>query len=101
MPNSILCDFYSTTPTTLPIPYSNPSLNVLFRTQYTQNNNINQCRCNPPALPLSKIKKMNTSTNASSLSCRMRYAQLARSNGTTKATTSSIKKTCSLGIKGT
>jgi len=96
MPYSILCGFYSNTPNKSPIPYANPSLNVLFKTQYTQNNNTNQCRCNPPALPLSKIKKMNTSTNASSLSCRMRYAQLARTNGTTQATTSSIKKPCSL-----
>jgi hypothetical protein len=73
------------------------SLNILFKTQYTPNSSMNQCRCNPPALPLSKINKINTSTNDSSLSCRMRYSQVARSNGTTMASTSSNKKTCSLG----
>lgn len=63
------------------------------------NNSMNQCRCNPPALPLSKINKLNTSTNDSSLSCRMRYSQVARSFGTTTATSSAPTKSCI--IKGT
>lgn len=73
------------------------SLNILFKTHYTPNISENQCRCNPPVLPLSKINKLNTSTNDSSMSCRMRYSQVARTFGTTTSSTSSVKKTCSLG----
>jgi len=70
------------------------SLNILFKTEYNPNN---ECRCNPPALPLSKINKLNTATNDSSTSCRMRYSQVARTFGTTTTSTSSVKKTCALG----
>lgn len=54
------------------------------------------CRQNP-ALPLSKTSNLNTATNQTSISCRMRYAQLATTYGTTQSTTSYPKKTCSIG----
>lgn len=50
-----------------------------------------------PALPLSKINGLSTSTNNSSLSCRMRYAETVRINGTTMSSTSSPQKTCRIG----
>ena len=73
------------------------NLNSIFRTYYTPNGVGNPCLCNKPALPLSKTNKLNTSTNNSSLSCRMRYSQVVQSFGTTASSASSVKKTCSLG----
>lgn len=78
-------------------PNNQFNINILFKTYYTPNGVGNPCLCNKPALPLSKINKMNTSTNNSSITCRMRYSQIAQTFGTTVASTSSIKKTCSLG----
>jgi hypothetical protein len=72
-------------------------LNPYFKTYYTPNGVGNPCLCSPKALPLSKTSKLNTATNNTSISCRMRYAQFATSNGTTLASTSYPKKTCSLG----
>ena len=50
-----------------------------------------------PALPLSKINGLNTSTNNSAMSCRMRYAETVRINGTTMSSSSSPQKTCRIG----
>jgi hypothetical protein len=73
------------------------SLNPYFQTHYTFNGIGNICKCTPPALPLSKTNNINTSQNNSAISCRMRYAQVMRNFGTTQATTSYAKKTCSIG----
>ena len=49
------------------------------------------------ALPLSKINKLNTSTNDTSLSKAMKYSQFVNSYGTVKSSTSYPKKTCRIG----
>jgi len=50
-----------------------------------------------PALPLSKINNLNTSTNNTSISCRMRYAETIRLNSATINSTSALRKTCGIG----
>ena len=73
------------------------NLNPFFKTYYIPNNMTNSCACSKKALPLSKTSNLNTSTNNSSISCRMRYSQIAQTFGTTSSSTSYPKKTCSLG----
>ena len=70
---------------------------------YNPNSNYGQmstrqsAKCNP-VLPLSKTKSgINTSTNTTAISCRMKYAQVVNSYGPVQSTTSYAKKTCSLG----
>lgn len=72
-------------------------LNLLFKTHYTQNKSENRCACSPQPLPLCKTTNLKTAGNDTSISCRMRYSQIVKSQGTTMSSTSSVKKTCSLG----
>jgi hypothetical protein len=71
-------------------------LNPFFKTYYT-NGVSNPCACSPKAIPLSKTNNINTATNNSAISCRMRYSQIANTFGTTMSSTSYAKKTCSIG----
>ena len=66
--------------------------------KYNPNGTYNQISkgCNA-ALPLSKTTNLNTSTNNTRVSCRMKYSQTINTYGTVKAATSAPKKTCSLG----
>ena len=48
-------------------------------------------------LPLSKTTNLTTSTNDTSGSCRMKYAQFVKTFGTTESSTSYAQKTCSIG----
>lgn len=74
------------------------ALNPFFKTYYTPNGVGQPCACSQTkALPLSKTKNINTSTNNSAISCRMRYSQIAQTFGTTVSSTSYAKKTCSIG----
>lgn len=51
-----------------------------------------------PALPLSKTSSgLNTSTNTTAISCRMKYAQKVNAYGTVQSSTSYPRKTCALG----
>lgn len=57
----------------------------------------NSCRANG-ALPLSKTNPgLNTSTNNTAMSCRMKYAQQVNTYGTVQSSTSYPQKTCSIG----
>jgi len=75
------------------------ALNPYFKTYYTPNGVSNPCACTPPAIPLSKSSttNLNTSTNTTQISSKMRCAQLVQTYGTTQPSTSYVKKTCSLG----
>jgi hypothetical protein len=81
------------------------SINSFFKTQYISNGVSNPCGCFTRALPLSKnnsnstnsTNSLNSSTVNYSVSCRMRYSRDIATYGTVKASTGSIKKTCSLG----
>jgi len=72
---------------------------------YNPNSNYgqmaNQSGCNgkgSAAMPLSKTSKgLNTSTNTTAITSRMRYSQRVAAYGTTQSSTSFAKKTCSLG----
>lgn len=66
--------------------------------KYNSNGTYNQMAlgCNN-ALPLSKTNNLNTSTNNTRISCRMRYSQKINIYGTTKPSTSGAKKTCAIG----
>ena len=94
---------------------SPPCLNLLFKTDYT-NEVVKQGQCQPQAFPLSKTlsssigsssigsssigsssNSLNTSTNDTQISCRMRYSQQVQTYGTTKSSTSYPKKTCRIG----
>ena len=96
------------------IPISRASLNPLFKTYYGALEN--QCKCSPPSLPLTKLRSstsgsstsgsstsgstsnsLNTSTNQTQISCRMRYSQQVQTYGTTQYSTSYTKKTCRIG----
>jgi len=58
--------------------------------KYTFNLYGIRCICTiPPAIPLSKKTK--------GISCKMRYAEVIKTFGTTQTSTSYVKKTCSLG----
>ena len=61
----------------------------------------NRSGCNgagTAVMPLSKTKSgLNTSTNTTAMSCRMKYSQRVSSYGSTQSSTSYAKKTCSLG----
>lgn len=49
-------------------------------------------------IPLSKTKTgLNSSTNTTAISCRMKYSQNINTYGITKPSISAAKKTCSLG----
>ena len=76
-------------------------LTSLFRTGY-KNEVVKQGQCQPQALPLSKTtgsssNSLNTSTNDTQISCRMRFSQQVQTYGTTKQATSYSKKTCRIG----
>lgn len=71
-----------------------------------QSSNLNtlNCNTNQPSnsqcanvVPLSKTSNLVTSTNNTSASCRMKYAQTIRTFGTTESSTSYARKTCSIG----
>ena len=66
--------------------------------KYNPNGTYNQMSkgCNN-ALPLSKTNNLDTYTNNSRISCRMKYSQNINTYGTMKPSTSAAKKTCSLG----
>jgi hypothetical protein len=72
-------------------------LNPFFKTNYR--NVLSQpCPCSQTKpLPLSKTNNINTSTNNSAISCRMRYSQIANTFGTSMSSSSYPKKTCSIG----
>lgn len=75
-----------------------PDINQYFRTYYIKNGGVNNpCPCNPPALPLSKTKNINTSTNNTAISSRMRCAQIINAFGTQQSSTSYAQKTCRIG----
>lgn len=83
---------------------SSPNLNLYFNTNYGFLGG--QCKCSPPSLPLTKTlssttgtssNSLNTSTNDTQISCRMRYSQQVQSYGTTQSSTSYAKKTCRIG----
>jgi hypothetical protein len=79
-------------------------LDLLFKTNYV-NDVFKPVHCQPQALPLTKTtsskgsssKSLNTSTNNTQISCRMRYSQQVQTYGTTKSSTSYAKKTCRIG----
>ena len=63
--------------------------------------NLNTLNCNSKCrdanvIPLSKTSNLVTSTNDTSASCRMKYAQTIRTYGTTESSTSYARKTCSI-----
>ena len=66
--------------------------------KYNPNGTYNQMAlgCNN-ALPLSKTSKLNTSTNNTGITRRMKYSERVRVYGTTKPSTSSAIKTCTIG----
>jgi hypothetical protein len=66
--------------------------------KYNPNGTLNQMAlgCNA-VLPLSKTNKLNTSTNDTRISTRMRYSQKINTYGIMKPSTSAAKKTCSIG----
>ena len=66
--------------------------------KYNPNRTYNQMEagCNS-VLPLSKTNNLNTSTNDTRISCRMKYSQNINVYGITKPSISAPKKTCSLG----
>ena len=76
-------------------------LNKFFRTTYQREGINNDCACSKnQALPLSKTtNSLNTSTNQTQQSARMRCAQIVTSLGTTQPVTvkTAPRKTCSLG----
>jgi len=45
----------------------------------------------------SSYNSLNTSTNQTQISCRMRYSQQVQTYGTTQSSTSYAKKTCRIG----
>jgi hypothetical protein len=72
----------------------------LFKVKYLPNGIRNNTpRCLPQPVPLSKISGLNTQTNNTQISNRMRYSQLVKNNGTTQYSSSSlnIRKPNSLG----
>lgn len=81
-------------------------LDLLFKTNYV-NDIFKPVHCQPQALPLTKsisnggyggsTNSLNTSTNQTQLSSRMRYSQQVQTYGTTQASTSYAKKTCRIG----
>ena len=74
-------------------------LDPFFKTNY-KNSIFIPVHCGvSKALPLTKSNStgLNTATNQTQISCRMRYSQLVQGYGTTKDSTSYVKKTCSLG----
>jgi len=79
-------------------------LDLLFKTNYV-NDIFKPVHCQPQALPLTKstggnggsTNSLNTSTNNTQMSCRMRYSQQVQTYGTTQASTSYPKKTCRIG----
>ncbi len=78
---------------------SSSDLNIYFKTIY--GGILGRCKCSPPSLPLTKTESgastsLNTSTNQTQISCRMRYSQQVQSYGTTQSATSYAKKTCSI-----
>lgn len=75
-------------------------LNKLFKTTYERENINKDCRCIPKSIPMSKTaNNLNTSTNQTQQSARMRCAQIVTSLGTTQPVTvkTAPRKTCSLG----
>ena len=70
-----------------------------YRQTGLQSKNQTNCFCmkTPAALPLSKTTKLNTSTNDTTQTCRMRYAQQVATFGPTASSTSYPRKTCSVG----
>lgn len=86
-----------------------------YRQYGMQSSNINSLSCNTlqcnlqngyannylnnyvKPLPLSKTTNLTTSTNDSSGSCRIKYAQFIKTFGTTESSTSYPRKTCSIG----
>jgi hypothetical protein len=104
-------------------PISRPTLNPLFKTFYGYVGN--QCVCSPQPLPLTKSgtngtngtnetngsngstttntslcassNSLNTSTNQTSITRRMRYSQQVQIYGMTQSSTSYAKKTCRIG----
>ena len=76
-------------------------LDILFKTNYI-NDIFKPFHCQPRALPLTKTtssssNSLNTSTNQTQISCRMRYSQQVQTYGTIKDATSYAKKTCRIG----
>ena len=65
--------------------------------QLKQANGLTKAGNCMPALPLSKINKLSTSTNNTSVSCRMRYAETIRLNSATMNSTSALRKVCGIG----